>query len=280
MIDLHAHTTASDGTASPSELVALAHSSGLAAVGITDHDTIDGWDEAIAAGARLGVEVVPGVEFSIEDESGRFHLLGYYLDRQSPLIAQLAGLQRERASRNEKIYARLAQIGAPIAPERVREIAGPDAQIGRPHIAQALLEAGHVASLQDAFDRYLAKGASGYLPKKVLFARDVIPAIRQAGGVSVWAHPPFDRANRSWDEYETIAQRFAEYGLDGIETYYWTYTEDEAAQMRRWADKYGFVGSGGSDFHGARKPNRLGATLLGGVPDEVLTALKERAKVL
>ncbi|MDF2441615.1 MAG: 3,5-nucleoside bisphosphate phosphatase [Abditibacteriota bacterium] len=260
--------------------MAHAQEQGLSAVGITDHDTIGGWDEAMEAGRRLGVEVVPGVEFSVEDENGRFHLLGYYVDRQSHLVSQLAQLQHERAARNEKMYARLAEIGKPLDPARVREIAGPDAQIGRPHIAQAMLEAGHVATLQEAFDKYLASGGPAYLPKKVLTAQQVIEGIREAGGISVWAHPPFDRGKRSWDDYEAIMRRFVELGLRGVETYYWTYNAEEAAHMRAWAKRYNLLESGGSDFHGARKPNQLGTTQLGPVPDDVLTALKARIKVL
>lgn len=280
MIDLHAHSTASDGTFSPAELVAHARAKGLSAVGITDHDSIGGWDEALEAGRQLGIEVVPGVEFSVEDENGRFHLLAYYPDRQSQLVQQLAELQRERAARNEKMYARLAEIGKPLDAARVREIAGPDAQIGRPHIAQAMLEAGHVASLQEAFDGYLASGGPAYLPKKVLSAQQVIEGVRAAGGLSIWAHPPFDRGERSWQEYEIIARRFVDLGLHGIETYYWTYTSDEAAHMRAWAERYGLLESGGSDFHGARKPNELGTTQLGPIPDELLAVLKARIKVL
>ena len=160
-IDLHAHTTASDGSFSPRQLVRHARDLGLRAVAITDHDTFGGWDEALEAGEEMRVEVVPGIELSVSGGGEKFHLLGYYFERASALGAALGQLQAERARRNEVIIENLNQMGHPVTMARVREIAGPDAQIGRPHIASALMELGAVLSVQNAFDTLLKEGGPG-----------------------------------------------------------------------------------------------------------------------
>ena len=286
MIDLHSHTTASDGSYSPRELVSHAASLGLRAVGVTDHDTFGGWPEALAAGAELGVEVVPGIELSVSGDGEKSHLLGYYFEPDSELGRELAELQRERAMRNERILATLNQMGYAVTMERTREIAGPDAQIGRPHIAQALMELKNspVSSIQNAFDTLLKDGGPAYSSRKSLHPKDAVRLIHDAGGVAVWAHPtraPSERAALlDFAHGETLMEKWVEWGLDGLETYYGAYTPAEIEWTRAMAKKYDLIGTGGSDFHGVTKP----AVFLGevngqqSVPDEILDALKARAQ--
>ena len=283
MIDLHAHTTASDGTLSPRELVAHARDIGLKAIALTDHDTLGGWDEALAAGADLGIEVVPGIELSVSGEGEKFHLLGYGFERDSELGAALRQLQDERARRNVVIVQNLHRLGYPISLERTREIAGPDAQIGRPHIAAALIEIGAVTSIQNAFDTLLQEGGPAYASKKTLTPWDAVRLIHSAGGVAIWAHPtraPSERAALlNFARGEELLRRFVAWGLDGLETYYGAYTPGEIEWTARMAQRYDLLGTGGSDFHGANKPKvKLGEVNGGlGVPDAVLKSLKARA---
>lgn len=276
-VDLHAHTTASDGSLSPRELVSAAQAIGLIAVGVTDHDTIAGWDEATAAGATLGVEVVPGVELSTAYEGGRFHLLGYYIDPNSDLIQTLATIQAARAGRNGVILDNLRDLGVPLEESEVRAYAGPQGQLGRPHFAQAMIARGYVATTQEAFDRYLADGKPAYAPKAVLTPEQAIAGIHEAGGVAIWAHPPY-RQKLSLNELEARLRDWARWGLDGLEVVYSQYTPEEAGWAATMQNRYGILGTGGSDFHGRSKPTvRLGVTNTGGpVPDEVLTQLKAR----
>lgn len=276
MIDLHAHTTASDGSFSPRELVALAREKNLRAVGVTDHDTIAGWDEAFEAGQELGVEVVPGVELSTGYEGGRFHLLGYLFEAESRLSRRLVELQEGRAKRNATIFENLAKLGVPLTEEEVRAIAGrDDGELGRPHLARAMVNRGYVKDTQEAFDLYLADGKPGYSADKSLSPKEGIELIHDAGGVAIWAHPPF-RKKFSYDELEERLRDWISWGLDGLEIYYSGYNEEDAAWTAAMVEKYNLIGSGGSDFHGITKPDvYLGVTQTGGpVPDEVLDTLK------
>lgn len=283
-LDLHAHTTASDGSLTPLELVELAKSRGLSAVGITDHDTFGGHAQALEAGEKLGVEIVPGIELSVQNESGeKYHLLGYYISPESELARELETLQRERNARNDVILKKLAALGAPISLERVREIAR-GGVVGRPHLARALVEAGHASDVQDAFNRFLADGAGASASKQVLTPARAIELIHAAGGVAVWAHPtrpPSKRAGETnFAQLERQLQAWIEIGLDGLEIYYSQYSEAEASWTAQMARKYGLLGTGGSDFHGASKPDiDLGKTHTGNaVPDEVLIALKAKRR--
>lgn len=286
MIDLHSHTTASDGTFSPTELISHAASLGLKAVALTDHDTFGGWAEALRAGEALGVEVVPGIELSVSGDGEKFHLLGYYFEPDSELGVELAELQRERANRNVRILGKLNEMNYPVTMERVREIAGPDAQIGRPHIAQALMELkdSPVSSIQNAFDTLLKDGGPAYSSRKSLHPADAVRLIHDAGGVAVWAHPtraPSERAALlDFASGETLLQKWITWGLDGLETHYGAYTPAEIEWTNAMAQKYDLLGTGGSDFHGKNKPTVHLGQVNGkqGVPDEVLDALKARAR--
>ncbi len=279
-VDLHAHTTASDGSFTPRELVFEAKSRGLLAVGITDHDTLGGHDAALEAGREAGVEIVPGIELSVKDEAGeKSHLLGYYVAADSALARELLELQRERDARNQVILDQLAALKMPISLARVLEIAR-GGVVGRPHIALAMIERGYVETTAQAFEKYLGDGAAVTATKAVLTPARAIELIHDAGGVAVWAHPtrpPSKRAGElDFGKLEAQLQAWISLGLDGLETYYSQYSEREAAWAAQMAAKYGLLGTGGSDFHGKSKPDvHLGVTHTGNaVPDAVLADLK------
>jgi predicted metal-dependent phosphoesterase TrpH len=281
-IDLHAHTTASDGSFSPLELVAHAQEIGLSAVAITDHDTFGGHAEALAAGADMGVEIVPGIELSVSDDHGKFHLLGYFCNQDSELNRELAAIQYERANRNEIIIARLQALGFETSLEKVRSIAGEDAQIGRPHIARSILGQQGLETIQQVFDELLADGGRAHAPKKVLSPARAVELIHEANGVAIWAHPlfpPSTRQKMDYDEAETLLKLWKSCGLDGLEIYYGLYTAEDAEWARAMAQKYELIGTGGSDFHGITKPTVYLGQVNGGVamPESVLEQLKSFA---
>jgi predicted metal-dependent phosphoesterase TrpH len=278
MIDLHAHTTASDGSLTPTELVALARETGLSALGVTDHDTVGGLPEAAeAAGAPGGVRVAGGV-LSVDYPHGQFHLLGYFVDFSAgPLLERLQYLQDYRFRRNEKMVELMQAQGLPITLEDIAREAGGKV-IGRPHMALAMVRKGIVGSTQEAFDRYLADGRPCHLPKVKLLPADAIALLHSAGAVTVLAHPKYLQVPDPAELRAELAS-FKEQGLDGIEVYYSQHTEAETALYREIAGKLDFAISGGSDFHGRSKPTvKLGVVYQGtGVPDEVMEALRSRS---
>lgn len=243
--DFHCHSSRSDGTRSPADLVDLAAANGVRVFALTDHDTLDGLDEACAAVARHpGMRLVPGVELSCDVPGTEVHLLGLFIDpAREHFRAELDRMRTGRISRGERIVAALAGLGAPISWERVREIAG-EASIGRPHIARALIEAGHVADIDEAFARYLDRNAPAYVERARLLPADAVALVHEAGGLAVFAHPPFT------DRYEAVAESLASAGLDGLEVYYRHYDQAQVASLRALADRLGLLPTGGSDFHG------------------------------
>jgi hypothetical protein len=281
-IDLHAHTTASDGSFTPRELVAHAREIGLTAVGITDHDTFAGWDEAFAAGEELSVEIVPGIELSVAGEAGKFHLLGYYVNRDSELGEVLRDIVEEREKRNKIIFDRLAKLGMPLDESEVRSLAADEGVLGRPHFARAMMKRGYVTSVQEAFDKYLADGAAAHASKKVLEPELAVRLIHEAGGIAIWAHPTRPPSSRAEilapEKGEELLKLWLDWGLDGLEIHYGAYTAEERTWAASMAEKYGLLGTGGSDFHGVSKPTvRLGVVTDGNaVPPEVLADLKGR----
>ena len=254
-IDLHVHTTASDGTCTPAEVVSLAKEKGLAAVAITDHDGIGGYREAAAAGERLGVEVVPGIEIStkfITPEYGyAVHILGYYIDVDSPeLTPVLEWVVKDRDERNRRMVGLMRADGLPITYGYMHERFGD--VVGRPHFAEYLVEQGIAASVQDAFDRYLEKGCRYWLPRHFLSIERSIEIIKLAGGVPVLAHPfQYKRGDAGLRE---LISRCMSAGLKGIECRYSGYTEEMSGYLEALADEYGLIKTGGSDFHGSNKP--------------------------
>jgi predicted metal-dependent phosphoesterase TrpH len=251
-VDLHIHTTASDGVMSPSEIVRYAKAKGLQAIAITDHDTIEGLDEGLLEGERIDFEVIPGIEISAEHSPGSMHLLGFFLDIHHPLLNERLGyLQNARAERNPKIVDRLNRLGIELTYEDVLRASG-GGQVGRPHFAQVLLEKNYVRSFQEAFERFLKKGAPAYVDKFRFTAKEAIHFINEAKGVAVLAHPNTLNMN-GYSELENLILRLIEEGLKGIEVYYPEHSALEVAQYKTLAERYGLLMTGGTDYHGIEK---------------------------
>jgi hypothetical protein len=243
-IDLHLHTNKSDGRLSPTELVRLVHQGGVRRMALTDHDTTAGMEEALAEGKRLGVEVIPGVELGTDSRSGDLHMLGLFLDYQDAEFQKTMARFREgRINRVHKIVSNLAEVGVNISVNRVFGIAG-EASVGRPHVAQALLEAGYVKAMPEAFEKWLAYGGPGDVPRDKLSPEDAIELIHRVGGLAVVAHPY---------EGKNILEQLpglAAAGLDGVETYYQGYGPDRVQELLGFCERLKILPTGGSDFHG------------------------------
>lgn len=272
-IDLHTHSWFSDGTKSPTELVELAARSGVVALAITDHDTMDGVDEALAASAEYGVEVVPGLEVSVVHKKKALHILGYYMDASNPeLAAALLVLQEARDARNEKIIEKLKSLGIAATVGELKEISG-HGQTGRPHIAKLLMNHGVVRSMAQAFDEYLKKDAKAYVPRFAYSAEEAIGLIMRAGGIAVLAHPI--QVDKTLISMSTLLPVLTSYGLAGIETFYPTQKKKMRKRIRKFAEESGLLLTGGSDYHGDIRP---GTRLAGGnnvhVPPELLEKMK------
>ncbi len=251
-VDLHLHTTASDGVLSPAEIVRYAKAKGLQAIAITDHDTIDGCEEALLEGGRIGFEVIPGIEISAEYSPGSMHILGFFLDiHHPPLKERLEYLQKARAERNPKMVAKLNQLGIRVTYEEVLKASG-GGQVGRPHFANVLLEKKVVKSFQEAFDRFLKKGAAAYVDKFRFTSKEALHFIREARGVAVLAHPNTLGVGRS-SELEKVIVQLVDEGLQGIEVYYPEHSSTEVAQYKTLADRYKLLSTGGTDYHGIEK---------------------------
>ncbi|KIL41147.1 metal-dependent phosphoesterase [Gordoniibacillus kamchatkensis] len=248
--DLHTHTTASDGTQPPADNVRLAAEAGLAAVAITDHDTVSGVAEAVAAGAKYGVQVVAGVEISTVAGGQDIHVLGYGLNIEDEMfLSRLEELRETRERRNELILAKLAELGMPLTMTEVKAetatLKRGDDTIGRPHIAAAMQRRGYVATVSEAFDRFLAKGAAAYASVPRIAPETAIAWIREAGGAPVLAHPGL------YDDDELV-ERLAGQGLAGIEAFHADHSPDEERKYAELAGRCGLLVTAGSDFHGFR----------------------------
>ncbi|MCX6363678.1 MAG: PHP domain-containing protein [Actinobacteria bacterium] len=254
MIDLHTHSTFSDGSLTPTELVEAAKAIGLTAVAVTDHDTVDGLPEALAAGERLGIRVVPGVELNLEHERVTMDMLGYFLGGRpsAELKAELAELRAYRDERNGRILERLAALGYPLEPDALAA-AAENGAVGRPHIGEALVRRGYAGSITEAFERFLRRGAPAWVDRRRLSLVHTDTA-----GL---AH---------------IVRDAARLGMAGIECYYPLHDEATVAQCLALAEKYALVPTGGSDFHGSVKPNAHLGVGSGGLPlpDELLANLE------
>lgn len=274
-IDLHAHTTASDGDHTPTQLVERAAALGLTAIAITDHDTMNGVREGMEAGKRHGVEVVPGIELSTAIEIGQCHLLGYFLDPDAPEVRErLERLRNNRARRNAQMVEKLNALGIDLTLQEVAAVAGGEV-IGRPHFARALLERGDVSDLREAFDRYLADGAAAHVPKDKIVPEEAIRLLHAAGGVVILAHPNYLKRGPAETEAEILRLQSA--GLDGIEARYSRHTPEDTARYLDLAERHGLLTSGGSDFHGPSvKPDVFLGHVEGGrpAPGELLNALR------
>lgn len=248
-IDLHTHTHYSDGVFSPDIVVRKAAESGFAAVAITDHDTTAGVEEALLAGKRYRIEVIPGIEISARHPSGTLHLLGYFIDIENENLQNKLQMYLDaRNKRNPLILERLEKLGCSLELEEVTELAEGKI-INRPHIAQALLNRGYVQSRQEAFDRFLANDGLAFVPKEVFDAEDVIGFIHQAGGLAVLAHPN-QLGSDGMESIEREIRRYAEIGIDGIEAYHVTCGHDRARYYAELAGRLDLFVTGGSDYHG------------------------------
>ena len=250
-VDLHMHSTASDGARAPEEVAAAAHAAGLAAIALTDHDTVDGVAACRAAGARLGVRVITGVELSAEDGGREVHLLGLHLARLETIERAMAGFRETRIARARSMVARLNALGVPVTFDQVLAQAREGA-IGRPHVARAVIDGGWAADAREVFDRYLGQGRPANVPKQRLDVGDAIRLVHEAGGLAIVAHPGVEM-NR------VRVERLVGLGLDGLEVRHPSQNADETRRLAGLVDFFGLVPSGGSDWHGAAEgPRSIG----------------------
>jgi len=268
-IDLHTHSTASDGLYTPSELMARASEAGLSIIALTDHDTTNGLEAALAAAKEKGLEVIPGIEVNTDISGAEVHVLGYFLDYQQAAFQHtLQTLRDMRVTRAQRMVTKLQALGLHITWERVRALAA--GTVGRPHVAAALVEAGYAESVADAFNRYLGHNGPGYVPRYKLAPLDAIRLINSVHGLPVIAHPA------GIPELEQLLPSLCEVGLAGIEVYYGDYAPETVQHLKHLADVYYLIPTGGSDFHGPGiHPTPLGAR---DVPAESVSRLRRSAE--
>lgn len=266
--DLHVHTLASDGESSPEEVVKQARDAGLVAVGIADHDSIDGIEEALEAGERFGVEVIPGVELSSELAATEVHILGYFIDwHEEQFRVLLRIIQDVRKWRARKMVEKLQGLGINITYEEVLAEAGKSAAVCRPHITRVMLKHGYIENFQDAFDLYLGSGKPAYVKRYEMSPSEAINTIRRVEGIPVMAHPVFAHADE-------IVPSYVEMGLRGLEAYHIMQDEATSRHYEELARKYGLLVTGGTDSHGPHEP--IGAVK---IPYEYVERLKAERKV-
>jgi predicted metal-dependent phosphoesterase TrpH len=276
-LDLHLHTTHSDGSFTPAEVVNMAQRAGVTALAITDHDIMTGIDDAVAVGQQCGIEVIPGVEISSFAGNSELHILGYFLDRQdSDLLVRLKTLRDGRHRRNPRIIERLQTLGIDITYEEVLALAG-TGSIGRPHIARVLMDKHVVASAKEAFDRFLAEGKPAYVARELPSPADAIQWIKSARGLAVLAHPTWVKVAEQ--PLIELIRRLKADGLDGLEVYYSTHAARQTREYLSLAQQLGLLVTGGSDFHGLTKPDievGIGKGTLH-IPTSLLPKMKQAA---
>jgi len=267
-IDLHTHSTASDGLYSPAELLRQAQAAGLSLLALTDHDTTNGLEAALAAGETHHLEVIPGIEVNTDIAGAEVHVLGYFLEYKQPAFQQtLQTLRDMRVTRTQRMVAKLQGLGLKITWERVRELAA--GAVGRPHIAAALVEQGYADSIADAFNRYIGRNGPGYVARYKLAPLDAIGLIQSVHGLPVLAHPA------GLSDLENLLGSLTQAGLTGMEVYYGDYEPKTVKYLRKLADTYHLIPTGGSDFHGPGiHPTPLGARQ---VPEESVERLRSLA---
>jgi predicted metal-dependent phosphoesterase TrpH len=275
-VDLHIHSTASDGKYSPAEIVRKAAGAGLKVIALTDHDTVEGIAAALEAVAEFpGLKFIPGVEISTDVPSGEVHMLGYFIDyTNEELLQKLENMRNSRQRRAQEMIEKLGKLGMPVDWERVREIAG-TGSVGRPHIAQAMLEKGYISTLKEAFNKYIAWGGPAYVKREKLAPSEAIGLILRVGGLPVLAHP------FTVNDHEKLVAELAADGLAGVEAYYGEYNSEEIRRLVNLADKHGLIVTGGSDYHGLDDNVEV---MLGGAPvpteaAEKLISLAEQRKL-
>lgn len=276
-VDLHLHTKASDGALRPEELVKAADLIGIRVMAVTDHDSVDGIAEAQAAASGLAIEVIPGIEISTNLGGDEIHILGYWLDAGDPFLQKaLHRLQEDRLAQAKAMVERLGALGCPLEWDRVMAIAD-GGSVGRPHIAMALLERGYVASVNEAFSRFLKRGGPGYVEGQKLLPQEAVSLIREAHGVPSLAHPIIVGASDYHLDLPRLLPMMVEAGLEGIEAYYKGYTSEITAPLLAIAWQHRLVPTGGSDFHGG---GVVADAELGGVevPWETVEHLRARKR--
>ena len=272
-IDLHTHSTASDGTQPPAEVIAAAVAAGLDVVALTDHDTYAGWPAAVAAAAQHGVGLVRGVEVSCSQRGVSVHLLAYLVDPDSPqLLAELERARDSRETRVDRMVAKMAADGIPVSVEQVRAVAGEGATLGRPHIADVLVANGFVADRHEAFRDVLANGSRYYVAHYAPNPVRAVELVRAAGGVPVMAHPFAN--GRGWTVDDDVIEAMADAGLAGLEAHHRDHRPVEVEHAERLAQRLGLFVTGSSDYHGDGKENRLGENT---TEPEVLAQIEEQA---
>jgi 3',5'-nucleoside bisphosphate phosphatase len=272
MIDLHSHTTASDGEHSPEALLALARAAGVTVLGLTDHDTVAGLGRAAVAAAAEGVRFVAGIEVSATAAGREVHILGHFVDAAEPGLASFSHrLRGERGNRMARMVERMTELGFPVTLEEVERIGG-GAHLGRPHLALALLNRGYVSSTQEAFERFLGDGRPGQVERFRIPAEEAVQLLHAAGGTATLAHPGPSKVAPP-----TLAA-LARAGLDGLEVFHADHVPSQREAFLRTADALGLIPTGGSDFHGARVSpgRRLGGAL---TPPEAFQRLEARASL-
>jgi predicted metal-dependent phosphoesterase TrpH len=242
-VDLHMHSTASDGSVAPADVVGAAQRAGLSAIALTDHDTVDGVAEAQRAGDLLGVRVIAGVELSAVDDGDEIHVLGLHLTHPEHIAAALDELKETRRERARVTVERLNALGIPVTLDAVFAAAG-DGAVGRPHVAKALVAGGWARDFREAFDRWLGTGKPACVEKRTVTFGEAARLIHEAGGISVYAHPGGDASR-------TVLEELASRGLDAVEVLHPSHTVDEIARLTMLTDELGLLPSGGSDWHGA-----------------------------
>lgn len=273
-VDLHVHSTRSDGTLTPTELVNYALEKNLSAFALTDHDTVDGIDEAIEAAHGKDIRVIPGIEYSTEYRNRDVHIVGLFIDHKSPVfIDYLNRFKQSRLDRNYKLCANLQGIGFDITYEALVDMF-PDAVITRAHYARFLIDKGYVKSFNEAFERYLGDHTPYFVHREKITPKEVIEVTQKAGGVPILAHPTLYKLGK--EQLDLLVSTLKEQGIMGIECIYSTYTNAEEREIKALAKKYDLLPSGGSDFHGGTKP---GLDLGCGygklfVPEEYMTMLE------
>lgn len=278
-IDLHLHTTHSDGSLPPAAVLALAHEANVTALAITDHDITSGLPEAMKAGAEYGIEVIPGIEISSRYLDTELHILGYFLDWRDPLLNErLIRLRAGRHQRNPQIIRKLQELGLAITYDEVQQLAETES-VGRPHIARVLMAKGYVSSAKEAFDRYLANGGPAFVPRDLPDPATAIQWIREAQGVPVLAHPTWVPATGA--ALVSLCEELKEAGLGGIEAHYSTHKPKQTAEYLQLAQRLDLLVTGGSDFHGLTKPDIDVGTGRGDlkVPEKLLEPLRRAAEV-
>ena len=276
MIDLHVHSTASDGTESPAQLVVNAKSAGLSAIALTDHDTVSGVREFMEAGRESGVKTIPGVEISTWNHSKELHIVGLFINPEyERLISFLENMREERVVRNRAIIRKLQSYGYSITEDEVFEVSGGES-LGRPHIAATLVKKGYFSDIQESFDILLKRGRKGFIPRSLKPPEVACSLIHEAGGVAIWAHPVSGQHSGERSYVKKMLKVLLPAGIDGLETLYTTYTPHQTALLEEMAETHHLLRSGGSDFHGRNRPGTALGTGGGGlaVPNSFLEKIE------